>query len=37
MMKRIPCVEGVRGLASVLVLFSHIGVMFYPAFYWGGN
>lgn len=36
-MNRIRSVEGVRGLAAVMVLFSHLGVMFYPAFYWGGE
>ena len=36
-MKRIGSLEGLRGLAIVMVLFSHLGVMFYPAFYWGGQ
>ena len=36
-MKRLDCLEGVRGLASILVLFNHLGVMFYPAYYWGAE
>jgi peptidoglycan/LPS O-acetylase OafA/YrhL len=31
---RIKSIEGLRGLATIMVMFSHIGVMFYPAFYW---
>lgn len=36
-MKRINSLEGLRGIASLLVLFNHLGVMFYPAYYWGGQ
>lgn len=36
-MKRISSLEGLRGLATVMVLFSHLGVIFYPAYYWGGT
>lgn len=35
-MKRINSLEGLRGVAAVMVLFSHLGVMFYPAYYWTG-
>lgn len=35
-MKRINSLEGLRGIAALMVLFSHLGVMFYPAYYWGG-
>lgn len=36
MMKRINSLEGLRGIATLMVLFSHLGVMFWPSFYWGG-
>lgn len=36
-MKRINSLEGLRGIASLMVLFSHLGVMFYPAYYWGAE
>lgn len=32
--KRIKSLEGVRGMAAIMVYFSHFAVMFYPAFYW---
>lgn len=34
--KRINSLEALRGVAVMMVLFSHLGVMFYPAYYWGG-
>lgn len=36
-MKRINSLEGLRGIAVLMVLFNHLGVMFYPAYYWGGQ
>lgn len=33
-MKRVECLEGVRGIASIMVLLNHLCVMFYPAYYW---
>lgn len=34
-MQRINSLEGLRGIAALMVLFSQLGVMFYPAYYWG--
>ena len=34
-MKRSDSLEGLRGIAAFMVLFNHLGVMFYPAYYWG--
>lgn len=34
---RIKNVEGIRGIAALIVLFSHLTVMYYPAAYWGGE
>lgn len=36
-MKRINSLEGLRGIAALMVLFNHLGVMFYPAYYWGAE
>ena len=33
--KRVVGIEGLRGLAGMIVFFSHFGLMFYPAYYWG--
>ena len=32
---RIKSIEGCRGLATILIMFVHFAVMFYPAVYWG--
>ena len=34
---RIKNVEGIRGIAALIVLFNHLTVMYYPAAYWGGE
>ena len=34
---RLKSIEGIRGIATLMVFFSHFAVMFYPAFYWGGT
>lgn len=33
-LKRVKALDGIRGLAAIMVFFSHFAVMFYPAFYW---
>ena len=33
---RVKSIEGVRGLAALVVLVHHFAVMYYPAYYWGG-
>ena len=34
MNKRLASVEGLRGLAAIIVLFHHFFLMFYPGYYW---
>lgn len=34
MIKRLASVEGLRGLAAIIVLFHHFFLMFYPGYYW---
>lgn len=34
---RIRNIEGMRGIAALIVLFSHLTVMYYPAAYWGSE
>lgn len=31
---RLNSLEGIRGFASMMVILSHLAVMFYPAYYW---
>lgn len=35
--ERLECIEGMRGFAAIIVFMHHFAVMFYPAFYWGGE
>lgn len=36
-MKRVKALDGIRGIAAIMVFFSHFAVMFYPAFYWSNK